>query len=1444
MFSRLSALAVAVATSVAALASPAGAADQVYFSKNTNVTDILVSYINQETVRLDISSWYLSEHSISIAIANRFAAGVPVRIIGDRGAIFEADPNTKREYYWLASQGVPIRLRFNPTWFPEIDHWKAAIFVGQNTVEFGSGNFAPTELAPASPTNYDDESELFTSDPDIVNAFKTKFDRMWNDTTVEPQSIIGGPPYLKDWDDACANEPTGNCADYHAVANMVIDRSRKEPDYPIPADLIFGQGPEMNNRMIQEINAETVKIDLVAYRLEVGNLTQALLDKFNAGVPVRVIVDKNQYTNIIWPEYWLTHAYIDKLWAAGVPIIQNNHLGVTHEKTLITSNYATNGSSNWGPNWQRDHNYFVPRATKTAIYQAFVANFNEMWNDTTNYGPLVTTPPRAVDLTSAGTVPSPGQTGVATTPTFTWNRAAWATSYDIYLGTSAGNMARVATVDASLEVNPPLTYSWTPQTPLAGGATYFWKVVSRTFANMTATSDTESFATTGGASTLPSPWQNQDVGVTGQGGSSSFSNGTFTLRGSGADIWGSSDAFQFAYQTLTGDGSIVARVASIQNTSSFAKAGIMLRASVAPGSQHVILDLRPTGDIEFMTRSTNGGSTSWLAGAVHAAPVWLKLTRSGTTVTGSVSADGSTWTQVGSTTISFPSAVAAGMLVTSHDTSTINTSTFDSAVVSSGGGSAPGAPSSPSPTNAATGISTSPTLSWSSSGATSYDVAFGTANPPPSVSTGQAAATYTPSALSTSTTYFWKITAHNATGATTGPVWSFTTAAAPPPPTAPANPSPADAASGVNTSATLTWTSSGATSYDVKFGTTNPPPQVSTAQAAASYSPGTLTSGTTYFWQIVARNSVGATTGSVWSFTTAASGLPAPWQNQDVGSTGQAGLSTFNAGTFTIRGAGADIWGSSDAFQFAYQTLNGDGQIVARVSTIQNTNSFAKAGIMLRGSVAANSQHVILDLRPTGDIEFMTRSANGGSTNWLSGAVQAAPVWLKLSVSGSTVTGSVSTNGSTWTQVGTTTIAFPPSVLAGLLVSSHDTSTLNTSAFDSVAVSTTGTPPGAPASPSPANAATGVSTSPTLTWTAASATSYDVKFGTTNPPPTVSTGQAAASYSTPTLGNSTTYFWQIVARNGSGSTPGPVWSFTTTAVPPPPPGTPASPSPSNSATGVVTSPTLTWSAANATSYDVKFGTTNTPPVVSAAQSTASYTPSTLNNSTTYFWQIVARNGSGSTPGPVWSFTTAASTSPTNIVIYAADIPAANFHGQGQWTTAGDSTAAAGTAAVTPDNGFANTTAPLASPAQYVEATFSANAGVAYTFWIRVKAAGNSKLNDSLYVQFSDALSGATPMYQMNTTNGLVVNLATDTTASSLSNWGWVNGAYWLSQPATLTFATSGTHTIRIQTREDGVQFDQIVLSPSQYFNSGASCPTSCTSAPGPVNNDSTIVPKP
>jgi hypothetical protein len=185
----------------------------------------------------------------------------------------------------------------------------------------------------------------------------------------------------------------------------------------------------------------------------------------------------------------------------------------------------------------------------------------------------------------------------------------------------------------------------------------------------------------------------------------------------------------------------------------------------------------------------------------------------------------------------------------------------------------------------------------------------------------------------------------------------------------------------------------------------------------------------------------------------------------------------------------------------------------------------------------------------------------------------------------------------------------------------------------------------------------------------------------------------------------------------------------------------------------------------------------------------------------------------------------------NVVIYASDIPAASLHGS--WTTASDSTSPNGVKLVTPDNGWTIASNPIASPSDYVDVTFNANAGTPYTIWLRIAALANSKYDDSVWVQFSDAQANGSPIYPLNSTVGLLVNLATDSTGGSLNNWGWQNAAYWLSQATTVTFATSGTHTLRIQVREDGVQLDQIVLSPATYVSS----------PPGPVSGDSTIVPK-
>jgi hypothetical protein len=249
---------------------------------------------------------------------------------------------------------------------------------------------------------------------------------------------------------------------------------------------------------------------------------------------------------------------------------------------------------------------------------------------------------------------------------------------------------------------------------------------------------------------------------------------------------------------------------------------------------------------------------------------------------------------------------------------------------------------------------------------------------------------------------------------------------------------------------------------------------------------------------------------------------------------------------------------------------------------------------------------------------------------------------------------------------------------------------------------------------------------------------------------------------------------------------------------------------------------------------VYFGTSNPPGQVTTDQTAASYSPASLAANTTYYWMIVAHNGEGSTTGPVWSFTTQGSqpTQPGNIVIYASDVPANALHGS--WSIAKDASSPEGKRLQTTDAGFAATNAPLASPAHYVDVTFTAQANVPYRIWLRLKALGNSKWNDAVWVQFSGARVNNSPVYGIGTTSGLLVNLATDANAGSLNNWGWQNAAYWLSQATTVTFATTGTQTLRIQVREDGVMLDQIVLSPTTYLSN----------PPGSVTNDSTIVPKP
>jgi regulation of enolase protein 1 (concanavalin A-like superfamily) len=167
-------------------------------------------------------------------------------------------------------------------------------------------------------------------------------------------------------------------------------------------------------------------------------------------------------------------------------------------------------------------------------------------------------------------------------------------------------------------------------------------------------------------------------------GSSSFANGTYTVRGSGSDIWNWSDQFHYVYTQVTGDSTIVTRVASMQNTQTYAKAGVMFRETLAPESRQADVVLKPDNQVSFQRRTATWGDT--FQSAWQSVGTWLKLTRSGNTFTAYSSSDGVSWTTLGSDAIAMNATIYVGLAVCSHDNAQLNTATFANVSVTASAG--------------------------------------------------------------------------------------------------------------------------------------------------------------------------------------------------------------------------------------------------------------------------------------------------------------------------------------------------------------------------------------------------------------------------------------------------------------------------------------------------------------------------------------------------------------------------------------------------------------------------------------------------------------------------------------------------------------------------------------------------------------------------------------
>jgi Tol biopolymer transport system component len=196
---------------------------------------------------------------------------------------------------------------------------------------------------------------------------------------------------------------------------------------------------------------------------------------------------------------------------------------------------------------------------------------------------------------------------------------------------------------------------------------------------------------------------------------------------------------------------------------------------------------------------------------------------------------------------------------------------------------------------------------------------------------------------------------------------------------------------------------------------------------------------------------------------TSCSGLPARGplpvnglrQNADIGNVGLAGYagSGHDPHSYLVNGAGADIWGTEDSFNYVYTSFSGNVEIIARVTSVENTHPFAKAGIMIRETLDKNSKHVILSVKPNGEAEFMKRDATGGQTSYLGGVQRTLPYWLKLTRNSDQIIGETSTDGVNWVQVGSTPLTMSGGYV-GLAVTSHNPTTLCTATFDNVSVTT------------------------------------------------------------------------------------------------------------------------------------------------------------------------------------------------------------------------------------------------------------------------------------------------------------------------------------------------------------------------------------------------------
>jgi len=603
------------------------------------------------------------------------------------------------------------------------------------------------------------------------------------------------------------------------------------------------------------------------------------------------------------------------------------------------------------------------------------------------------------------------------------------------------------------QIGAPVTFASFNATPLLGLA-----VTSHTNSAMT-TAVLDSFSWSPAASTAL-----VDAALGTSTGSRSESGTTETLSSSGGDIYANADQFYYTFRAITGDGAAVTKVLSQVNTDPYAKAGLMARDGASPDAMNAFVGITPSGSA-FQDRPTPGATTTVTNVTGKAVPIWLRLERSGTTFKGSTSSDGNTWSQVTNpyTFASFNPTALIGLAASSHTTSTTTTATFDSMATVT----PPGFKWTPAGANtvidaaigAATGSHTSSgtTETLTASGGDIYGNADQLFYSFKTITGDGMAVTKVLSQVNTDP--YCKAGLDIRDGSSPDAVNAFV-GITPSGATFQDRPTVGAATTVVNQTGKavpiwvrmvrsgrtfIGWTSpDGATWNQVSdpytFGTFSPAALV--GLGASSHTTSTTT--TAVFDSATAGLSP---TGFQWIPATTTTLADA-----NIGITG--GTHTSSGGTETITAAGTDIFGNADQFFYSFKTLTGDGTIIARVTGLTNTNSYAKAGLMFRDGSAGNAANAMVAITPGQGASFQYRPNPPGSTTTSSFVTgKNVAIWLRMVRAGNTFTGSSSPDGTTWTPVGSITLSgFSAQALVGLAVTSHNASTATTATFTNVAL--------------------------------------------------------------------------------------------------------------------------------------------------------------------------------------------------------------------------------------------------------------------------------------------------------------------------------------------------------------------------------------------------------